>query len=257
MKGETRSAVKSMKDLGGPGSIVTQTNMRRSISSLRRVRIPTSVFTTSSYCSEVSRDVQLDVLKSAVESVVTSKTPAGNLLDSIRSTAARQSCRVDIASGHFRWFGTASLMHQLVTIRLAVQLAKSHHTVCPDASVQYQNDNLRSHDISVWREDAETIKKNLMPNSDTRVDGAKVPPYVVIEIISPRSRQKDEFDIKQLCAVNGVEFYWLIHPKEGWIQVYNLSRAAPSHHIHRCTKSDARQMIPPFEIEIDLADIFM
>ena len=84
-----------------------------------------------------------------------------------------------------------------------------------------------------------------------------MPPYVVIEIISPRSRQKDEFDIKQLCAANGVEFYWLIHPKEGWIQVYNLSRDAPSDHIHRCTKSDARQMLPPFEIEIDLADIFM
>ncbi len=107
---------------------MTQTNMLRSISSLRRVRIPGSVFTTSSYCSEVSRDVQLDVLKSAVESVVTSKTPDGDLLDLIRSQAAQQSCRVDIASGHFRWFGPAPFRHQLVTLRLAVQVMNSHYT---------------------------------------------------------------------------------------------------------------------------------
>jgi Uma2 family endonuclease len=196
------------------------------------------------------------VLKSAVESVVTSKTPDGELLDIIRSQAAQQSCRVDIASGHFRWFGPASFKHQLVTHRLAAQVMNSDHTVCLNASVQYQNDNLRSHDISVWREAAKTITKNLVPNSDTRVDGVKVSPYVVVEIISPSSGQKDELDIKQLCAAYGVKFFWLIHPTEGWLQVYDLSREAPSDHIHRYTKSDARQIIPPFDIEIDLADIF-
>ena len=222
------------------------------------MRIPGSVFTTSSYCSEVSRDVQLDVLKSAVESVVTSKTPDGDLLDLIRSQAAQQSCRVDIASGHFRWFGPAPFRHQLVTLRLAVQVMNSHHTVCTNASVQYQNDNLRSHDISVWREAAKTITKTLVSNSDTRVDGVKVPPYVVVETISPSSGQKDELDIKQLCAAYGVRFFWLIHPTEGWLQVYDLSRArdAPSDHIHRYVKSDARQIIPPFDVEVDLADIF-
>lgn len=220
------------------------------------MRIPGSVFTTSSYCSEFSRDVQLDVLKSAVESVVTSKTPDGKLLDIIRSQAAQQSCRVDIASGHFRWFGPASFKHQLVAHRLAAQVMNSDHTVCLNASVQYQNDNLRSHDISVWREAARTITKNLVPNSDTRVDGVKVSPYVVVEIISPSSRQKDELDIKQLCAAYGVKFFWLIHPTERWLQVYDLSREVTSDHIHRYTKSDARQIIPPFDIEIDLADIF-
>lgn len=125
----------------------------------------------------------------------------------------------------------------------------------PPGSPGYQNDNLRSHDISVWREAAKTIK-NLVPNSDTRVDGVKVSPYVVVEIISPSSRQKDELDIKQLCAAYGVKFFWLIHPTERWLQVYDLSREAPSDHIHRYTKSDARQIIPPFDIEIDLADIF-
>ncbi len=235
---------------------MTQINMLRSISSFRRVRIPGSVVAVSSYCSEVSKDVQLDVLKSAVESVVTSKTPDGDLLDIIRSQAAQQSCRVNIASGHFSWFGPASFKHQLVTHRLAVQLMNSHHTVCSNASVQYQNDNLRSHDISVWREAAKTITKNLVPNSVTRVDGVKVPPYLVVETIFPSSGQKDELDIKHLCAAYGVKFYWLVHPKEGWLQVYDLSRDAPSDHIHRYTKSDARQTIPPFDIDIDLADIF-
>ena len=234
---------------------MTQTNMLRSISSLRSVRIPRSVFTTSSYCSEVSRDVQLDVLQSAVESVVTSKTPDGDLLDLIRSQAAQQSCRVDIASGHFRWFGPASFKHQLVTHRLAAQVMNSHQTVCPNASVQYQNGNLGSHDISVWREAAKTITKNFVPNSDTCVDGVKVPSYVVVETNSPSSGQKDELDIEQLCAAYGVKFFWLIQSIEGWLQVYDLSRDAPSDHIHRYTKSDARQIIPPFDIEIDLADI--
>lgn len=166
------------------------------------------------------------------------------------------ACRLVVTNGHFRWFGAASFMHRLVIARLTVQLARCTYTVCPDASVQYRHDNFRSHDISVWEEDAEIIKKNMISGSDTRIDGVKLPPYTVVEVISPRSRQKDEREVKRLCAVNGVRYFWLTHPKDAWVEIHELSRDATSKLIGTYYNSNCTQKLLPFDLEIDLQQIF-
>lgn len=236
-------------------SRVQTSSILQKLRGCKNVATRTSLSPVSSSFTEVPVDVQLDVLRSATEAAVTLRT-SDNLLDSLRSTAAQNDCRLVVTNGHFRWFGAASFMHQLVIARLTVQLARCTYTVCPDASVQYRHDNFRSHDISVWEEDAEIIKKNMISGSDTRIDGVKLPPYTVVEVISPRSRQKDEREVKRLCAVNGVRYFWLTHPKDAWVEIHELSRDATSKLIGTYYNSNCTQKLLPFDLEIDLQQIF-
>ena len=175
----------------------------------------TSFLPVSSLCKEQSKNVQLGVLRSTKEGAMMPQPE--NLQNSQRSEAVHHDRRVDISNVHC---GALHFTHQLVLGRLAAYIGNEGYTMCFNANVQYEHDMLRSHDIAVWQEDASIISKNMVLHSDTRVDGVKVPPYVVIEVISPKSGRKDEAPIKHLCAANGVEYLWLVHPDEGRIEVH-------------------------------------
>ena len=183
---------------------------------LLRCKLTRTLFLpASSLCKEQSRNVQLGVLRSTKEGAVPPQPE--NLQDSQNFEAVHHDRRVDITNGHC---GAPPFTHQLVLGRLATYIGNEGYTMCFNANVQYGDDMLRSHDIAVWQEDASTISENMVLHSDTRVNGVKVPPYVVIEAIAPQSGRKDETDIKHLCAANGVEYLWLVYPDEGRIEVH-------------------------------------
>lgn len=47
-------------------------------------------------------------------------------------------------------------------------------------------------------------------------------PDLVIEILSPRTALKDKREKYQLYQNNGVREYWLVHPEELWVEVFEL-----------------------------------
>lgn len=207
------------------------------------------------FCTDVPGDAKLMVLQAAAAELLVNET-SSRVTDRFRETAGRYGYHLDLVQGKLRWFGSASFAHQISVHRLELQLAQTGHTVCPDASIQYDDANLRSHDISVWREDIDTIKSAFMPRSKTRIDAKKAPPYVVIEVISPESMKKDEEEVKELCARNGVMFYWLVHPIKGWIEVWKLNADSTSEILQKCFRTQ-KQTLKPFCCEFDLTTIFV
>lgn len=119
-----------------------------------------------SFCAEVSKSVQLGALVPTTEAAATHQSP-DNLLDSQRLEAGHHNRRVDITNGHLTKFGATPFRHQLVLGRLAAHIGNEGYTTCYNASVQYGPDNLRSHDISVWQENASIICESMVVNSDT------------------------------------------------------------------------------------------
>ena len=218
----------------------------------------TPILPALSFCSEMSNSVQLGALRPTTEAAA-AQSP-DNLLDSQRREAEHHNRRVDITNGHLTKFGATPFTHQLVLGRLAAHIGNEGYTICFNASVQYGRDNLRSHDISVWQEDASTICESMVVNSDTWVDGVRAPPYVVIEVISSKMGQKDELEIKHLCTAKGVEYLWLVHPDEGRIEAHALQQGKTwgknSIRDHLIWPG-SMHTIPPFsELNLNLMEIF-
>ena len=78
-------------------------------------------------------------------------------------------------------------------------------------SVKFDKDNEVLPDIKIVC-DSNKIKKN-------HIEGA---PDLIIEILSPRTRTKDETEKKDLYEKHGVKEYWLIDTNNKTVQVYIL-----------------------------------
>lgn len=223
---------------------------------LPRSSLARSPILPAPFCTEVPKNVQLDEHAKAAAP----HKSCDSLLDSQKSKATQHNCPADVSTSHFISSETPPFKHQLVLCRLLAHISNDGYTGCLNVSVQYGLDDLRSHDMSVWAEDAGTICKNMVSGSDTRVDGYKAPPYLVIKLISSKSGQKHDLDIKHLCTVNGVEYLWLVHPDEGWIEVYALPQGKV---LGKYSIQDhliwpgCVHVVPPFsDLDVDLKEIF-
>jgi Uma2 family endonuclease len=85
------------------------------------------------------------------------------------------------------------------------------------------------------------------------IEGA---PDMLGEIISPASQMIDTVDKRALYAKHGVRYYWLIHPHEEWLRVYELS-ADGQYELVAEGHGDMTLSAPPFpDLPIQLAQLW-
>lgn len=88
--------------------------------------------------------------------------------------------------------------------------------------------------------------------TEKNIQGA---PDLLIEILSPGTRKRDEGLKRQRYEKLGVEEYWLVEPDEEWVRVY---RRAGGGYAHAAERKPGAVLTTPLlpGLEIPLAEIF-
>jgi len=86
---------------------------------------------------------------------------------------------------------------------------------------------------------------------DRGINGA---PDLVIEILSPSNSKREMTDKFNLYEREGVKEYWLIHPTEKWLMIYNLDNVHKyigSKHFTLEDKNVASILFPDFNLDLE------
>jgi Uma2 family endonuclease len=84
------------------------------------------------------------------------------------------------------------------------------------------------------------------------IEGA---PEVVVEILSPSTRERDRYIKRAAYARQAIPEYWIVDPDQGWIEVHRL--AGQGYHIHDRFDRAATLASPAFpEVAVPLAPLF-
>jgi len=96
-------------------------------------------------------------------------------------------------------------------------------------------------------------KKNLQILTDLNVQGA---PDLVVEIISPSSKDADQIYKKRIYEKFGIKEYWIVDPDEETVEIWTLKNKK----YHLATKAKKPQIIKSRllpEMKIDLSKIYL
>lgn len=92
---------------------------------------------------------------------------------------------------------------------------------------------------------------NVVRTADADLDdeGMRVPPLLVVEVLSPSTRRKDLLLKREIYAEFGIPSYWLVDPKTRTLTVLSLRDGA-----YVETARGARlELTEPFPVVVDLA----
>ncbi|BCX81266.1 hypothetical protein MIT9_P0844 [Methylomarinovum caldicuralii] len=108
-----------------------------------------------------------------------------------------------------------SFLHQRIAGRLFVQIETALES-CPDCIAVYETDWIVSDDTVVKPDILVTCE----PVSE---DYLTHPPRLIVEVLSPATRSKDEQLKRRLYAKQGVRFYLIVDPAERRLRVLELT----------------------------------
>ncbi len=108
-------------------------------------------------------------------------------------------------------------INQYILVRLSQMLANIFDTVkgCDRCAVFVELDWYISFDT--------VVRPDLMVLCGKIPEKVEEPPYMVVEVVSPSSKQMDEGLKFELCEKEGVKYFVLVYPDEKMAKVYELA----------------------------------
>ncbi len=113
---------------------------------------------------------------------------------------------------------------------------------CPDCMVYAELDWYISYDT--------VIRPDIMVLCGEIPERVESPPQMVIEIVSPSSRQMDEGLKFELCEREGVKYFVLVYPDERMVKVFELSNGRYTE------KQDRSFLFNGCQVEINFEEAF-
>ncbi len=113
---------------------------------------------------------------------------------------------------------------------------------CPSCMVYAELDWYISYDT--------VIRPDIMVLCGEIPERVESPPHMVIEIVSPSSRQMDEGLKFELCEREGVKYFVLVYPDEKAVKVFELSKG------RYVEKHSMKFSLGGCQLEIDLTKAF-
>ncbi len=94
------------------------------------------------------------------------------------------------------------------------------------------------------------IRPDLMVLCGEIPERVESPPQMVVEIVSPSSRQMDEGLKFELCEMQGVKYFVLVYPDERFVKVFELIEGKYTE------KVDRRFIFEKCQVEINFEEVF-
>ncbi len=94
------------------------------------------------------------------------------------------------------------------------------------------------------------IRPDLMVLCGEIPEKVESPPHMVVEIVSPSSRQMDEGLKFELCEMQGVKYFVLVYPDERFVKVFELIEGKYTE------KVDRRFIFEKCQVEINFEEVF-
>ncbi|MEJ5338769.1 MAG: Uma2 family endonuclease [Aquificaceae bacterium] len=125
---------------------------------------------------------------------------------------------------------------------ILVEILRLSLRECPECKVYAELDWFISFDT--------VIRPDLMVLCGEIPERVERPPEMVVEIVSPSSRQMDEGLKFELCEREGVKYFVLVYPDEKEVKVFELSVGKYRE------KMDKRFSLGRCEVEINFKEVF-
>ncbi|WPM31557.1 Uma2 family endonuclease [Hydrogenobacter sp. T-2] len=133
-------------------------------------------------------------------------------------------------------------INQRMLILISLILELTLKAKCPECLVYAELDWYISYDT--------VIRPDLMVLCGEIPERVEIPPHMVIEIVSPSSRQIDEGLKFELCEKEGVKYFVLIYPDEKQVKVFELSYG------RYIEKQDRNFLFEACQLEINFEEAF-
>ncbi len=130
-------------------------------------------------------------------------------------------------------------INQRILILISLTLELTLKAKCPSCMVYAELDWYISYDT--------VIRPDIMVLCGEIPERVESPPHMVIEIVSPSSRQMDEGLKFELCEREGVKYFFLVYPDERMVKVFELSNGRYTEKRDRSFLFDACQVEINFE----------
>ena len=131
----------------------------------------------------------------------------------------------------------ARLLMRLLTV-LSTAAVPGTEVFTSRVPVSYCADDYVRPDLSVVR----------IADADIDDEGMRVPPLLVVEVLSPSTRRKDLLLKREIHAEFGVPSYWLVDPKTRILTVLSLRAGA----YVETARGSRLELDEPFPVPIDL-----
>lgn len=151
------------------------------------------------------------------------------------------SDRVELLEGVVVVTGSPSEPHQAVVTRLVVALDRA----CPEAY------RIRAGPLGVLVRD---LSSGLLPDlvvlrADDRSSIERLP-VLVIEVLSPSTRGRDEIDKRRLYARRGIPSYWLVDPERPSLRILELGTNGEYEEVANAVGIESIEPIHPFPVRL-------
>ncbi len=135
-------------------------------------------------------------------------------------------------------------VNRYILVRLSQMLANIFDTVqgCEQCAVFVELDWYISFDT--------VIRPDLMVLCGEIPERVEKPPYMIVEVVSPSSKQIDEGLKFELCEREGVKYFVLVYPDEKAVRVFELVESKYRE------KTDKNFNFKECEVEIDFTKAF-
>ncbi len=133
-------------------------------------------------------------------------------------------------------------INQRILILISLTLELTLKAKCPSCMVYAELDWYISYDT--------VIRPDIMVLCGEIPERVESPPHMVIEIVSPSSRQIDEGLKFELCEREGVKYFVLVYPDDRMVKVFELSNGRYRE------KPDKRFELNGCNVELDFEEAF-
>ncbi len=133
-------------------------------------------------------------------------------------------------------------INQRILILISLTLELTLKAKCPSCMVYAELDWYISYDT--------VIRPDIMVLCGDMPERVESPPQMVIEIVSPSSRQIDEGLKFELCEREGVKYFVLVYPDDRMVKVFELSNGRYRE------KPDKRFDLNGCNVELDFEEAF-
>ena len=127
-------------------------------------------------------------------------------------------------------------------LSVLVEILRLRLKTCPECKVYVELDWYISYDT--------VIRPDLMVLCGEIPERVESPPQMVIEIVSPSSRQIDEGLKFELCEREGVKYFVLVYPDDRMVKVFELSNGRYTE------KQDRSFLFNGCQVEINFEEAF-
>lgn len=149
--------------------------------------------------------------------------------------------RVELLEGVVVVTSSPSEPHQAMVTRLIVALDRA----CPD---EYR---VRAGPLGVLVRD---LSSGLLPDvvvlrADDRATLDRLP-VLVIEVLSPSTRGRDQIDKRRLYARRGIASYWLVDPKHPSLRILELGANGEYVEVANAVGDEPVELVHPFPVRL-------